>query len=626
MSFPELGLGDIEIVQPHHRYLVCWPSMHPEGRRYRWRDPEGRFGGIPPRNDLPALPAGWIEGLRITARSLDTSNYDVRAALTGGQASAMVQARFGQAIKELNLPGQSRHDTALRHVLALLRMGKNGEPGVEAILVLLRKVFIAITVADGSRNPDEAREEFDRMVTGSGCARELAQPGILDWMRRRPAVASPTGLDTAGSAMPELPPGVPSVTAPPAARPVIESIEAGFWDTRESLNQVYTTAMARMCSPWAVLGRCAARALSQVRPNVVLPDLIGGPGSLNWFGAVVARSGGGKGAAAQCARVLVPNPDLIERNVGSGEGIIAAYGRTPTDGEPSEFYESVMFNADEVDTLAALNSRTASTMLPILRSGFSGETLGFSYAAKDKRRHIPAGSYRMTLMLSVQPARAGWLLTDANGGTPQRFMWFPGTDSRIQRDRPWPSGPLDLPPPGAWQYPRTIELPPEAEDLILTEHVRRQRDDAAALDGHALFCRLKFAYALTVLDNRVEMTAEDWQLSGIAAAVSAWVRGQTLAAIEEAAHDEALERGGLRGVELHAADLQRLREGQEQVERRLAWIVRKLDEAGPDGLTTRALANKDNARSRPYHESALALGVERGLLRHVDGTTTWVRA
>lgn len=31
----------IEIIQRHHRYAVVWPSVHPSGRRYRWRSPDG---------------------------------------------------------------------------------------------------------------------------------------------------------------------------------------------------------------------------------------------------------------------------------------------------------------------------------------------------------------------------------------------------------------------------------------------------------------------------------------------------------------------------------------------------------------------------------------------------------
>ena len=61
-----------------------------------------------------------------------------------------------------------------------------------------------------------------------------------------------------------------------------------------------------MASPWAVLAYTAARALAQVRPGIMLPPLIGGPGSLNWFAAIAAASGGGKGAAIAAARHLVP--------------------------------------------------------------------------------------------------------------------------------------------------------------------------------------------------------------------------------------------------------------------------------------------------------------------------------
>ena len=96
----------------------------------------------------------------------------------------MVSARLGQAIKELNLPGMSRHDTCLRHVMAILRHGSEGQSGVEQALMTLRQVFIAVTgMPPGARTPDEATDEFNRMVTNKNVARELAQPGILDWFR-----------------------------------------------------------------------------------------------------------------------------------------------------------------------------------------------------------------------------------------------------------------------------------------------------------------------------------------------------------------------------------------------------------------------------------------------------------
>ena len=57
-----------------------------------------------------------------------------------------------------------------------------------------------------------------------------------------------------------------------------------------------------------------------MRPVVVLPRLIG-HGTLNWFGAVVSSSGGGKSAAESLACELVPGvPNVF--NLGSGEGVV----------------------------------------------------------------------------------------------------------------------------------------------------------------------------------------------------------------------------------------------------------------------------------------------------------------
>lgn len=38
IQFRDMGIGDIDIVQHHHRYVNCWPTIHPEGRPYRWID------------------------------------------------------------------------------------------------------------------------------------------------------------------------------------------------------------------------------------------------------------------------------------------------------------------------------------------------------------------------------------------------------------------------------------------------------------------------------------------------------------------------------------------------------------------------------------------------------------
>ena len=46
------GASPGEVIQQHHRYVVCPPSIHPEtGRAYRWRS-----GSITKVADLPVLP------------------------------------------------------------------------------------------------------------------------------------------------------------------------------------------------------------------------------------------------------------------------------------------------------------------------------------------------------------------------------------------------------------------------------------------------------------------------------------------------------------------------------------------------------------------------------------------
>lgn len=381
-----------------------------------------------------------------------------------------------------------------------------------------------------------------------------------------------------------------------------------------------------MASPWAVLGICAARALTQVRPNVTLPDFVGGPGSLNWFVALVARSGGGKGVANAAANLLIPKANFKQKNIGSGEGLIRIFDRPKNAEADDEINESVLVNVDEVDNLTAISGRSGSTTIGVLKSAFSGESLGFAYVNRSGLKDIEDHSYRMTLVVSVQPKKAGGLFADEGGGLPQRFMWFPAGDKRVTTDDSWPSGPLTLPSPGEWQYPRQIVIPPEAKWLI--REVRRQNvhEELNALDGHALFCREKFAYALTVLDGRVDMTSEDWELSGIAADISTYTRDLCIEQLYEAARLDAAERGALRGIEMEAADVEKLQEQVKRGQRVMKWTLHKLDDAPEGYLTQSELLQKIAGRDRKTLSDILASGnqILRGVL--VDGAVRWSRA
>lgn len=638
IAFPDLGIGDVEIIQHHHRYAVSWPSLHPEGGLYLWRDDADQLVGIPNIDGLPDFPQAWIDGLRVQPKSSFDGpvDFNVVSALTDGEPSVLVSQRFNDAVKELNLPGASRHDVCTRHVMAIARLGKSGEPGVKRALQMLCDVLVAVRRADGSGSEDVARGEFVRMLTNDRIAHELSRPGITDWigeliveemkaLESPQPVTSPAELAT-GTGLSTQSDNEGRSTQPTRPFCAYEHIERGFWQSRESLAMIYQTSMSRMAPPWGTLAHCAARALAMIPPKVVLPPIISGPGSLNWFVATVARASGGKGASKSAADVLVPKTGFVHRKIGSGEGLIAAYGKIAGDDSPPE-HESIMFTTNEIDVVKSLTQRSSSTLMPVLREGFFGEDLGFAYAAKDKRRMIPEHSYRMTLVIAAQPERMDWLLADTGGGTPQRFMWFPADDVRISRKKPWETGPLTLPALTEWIYPRTIIVPPEAQELIESECEKRAQGLGEAMDGHALFCREKFAYALAVLDGRTQMTSEDWELSEIASDISLYTRSLAADAIKDAARIEALDRGEIRGIELAAADESKQYEEAERIRHALRWCLTKIESAAANGgISTRELTQAaDSKRVRRWVPAALQIGQSNGLIAVIEGSTTWIK-
>jgi Protein of unknown function (DUF3987) len=392
-----------------------------------------------------------------------------------------------------------------------------------------------------------------------------------------------------------------------------------FWGARQSLQHIYTAALSRLAPPWGVLANVAARILTTVRPNATLPPLIGDKGSLNWFAAVAAESGGGKGASSACGAALITD-QIDVRNLGSGEGICQQFWK-PGKGRdaPPIVHEAIMFEATEIDAMTSLRERSGQTTMSVLRNGFSAETLGFSYRNND--HHIDAHTYRMTLVLSLQPGRARPLLEDADGGTPQRFQWFPGRDSRISEDSPWWPGPLTIPDAWEeWKYPRDLTVPKIVEETVKRERVKGQRGDQHALDGHALFVREKFAFALALIDNRTEMTEEDWELSGIAAEVSTRTREWVTHRLETAEDEAAEATGRTYGIRAAASNAAKDAFAANRVFAVQQLVLKRLRENGP--TATRDLRHSLNSKNgnRTWLQAALKAATEAGLIeRGPDG-------
>lgn len=607
------GTSDVEIIQRSHRYSVVYPSIHPTGNMYRWLDDDGNEVGIPRVEDLPMLPDRWVKEL--TAASVPSTagvSVDVAETLRSvpdGDMDQVVAARLDQAMTDLR-GGGSRHDATCGHVLAMLRFAEQGHRGVRSALTALCEVFVEAVTADGSRSKASALGEYKRMLTNERGHALIAASPTLDFDE----LAEVAGVVVAD--------GAPPPTGPPDTASGFDD-DDDFWDSRESLSQIRDVAYGRMVAPWAVLGAVSIRALATVPPTVTLPPMVGGKGSLNSFVASVGPSGAGKGAAHAVATELVPlGPEIGQVEVGSGEGLAHQFVRAATAGERQREEadehgmiwrrQSVLFSATEVDNLSALGQRTSATLHGKLRSAWSGEEIGFAYAAADKALTSGSHSYRLGLNVGVQPERAGALLDDAAGGTPQRFVWVSVTDPRISRDRydPAPIVPLKL--PADWpEEPWTMPVPDVAVDVVLDAHVARQRGEGDALDGHALFSRLKVMAALAVIDGRMEPTEEDWELSGVVMAHSDAVRVSVVERLKTADREAAAEKGERSGVEREAAVRTEYDTKLNRVCGVILRAVERLSDAGKpatEGAINRLIAGRDRAMKPDALEALILHG------------------
>lgn len=160
------GLDGIEIIQPHHRYCVSWPSIHPDlGTEYRWistkdgtlhRERGESYGDIPAKRDIPELPPAWVERLRVESKAAQQNG---KSALTADRLNQLYKqwaskgeqcSHVRRVLEGLDATPGSRHDTVRNAQLTLIRFGETGHPGTREALKDLEAWFeIAI---DGDRD------------------------------------------------------------------------------------------------------------------------------------------------------------------------------------------------------------------------------------------------------------------------------------------------------------------------------------------------------------------------------------------------------------------------------------------------------------------------------------------
>jgi hypothetical protein len=423
---------------------------------------------------------------------------------------------------------------------------------------------------------------------------------------------------------PDMPDEEPAVDqqAPSGQESTLEE----FWDARPVLGHIRDFARARRVGPWALLGCVLVRVVAIVPPNVMLEALVGGYASLNLYVGIVSVSGGGKGTAENAALDAIDLDYVPTFGPGSGEGIgHLFYKWDRKDQKLKQHTTSVIISAAEIDTLAALKTRQASTLFPELRKVWMGEPLGFAYVADEKRLTIPRHSYRLCLITGIQPANASPILDDHTAGTPQRFLWLPADDPDAPEQRPpepeqWPD-PLWTPHGEigvTWQPVMHVCDTARAEiDQARLAQLRGQLSEA--LDGHALLGQLKVAAALALLHGRTTgITEQDWQLAGVVRAVSDQTRQRVIHTLDQATANSNRARAE---AEAQRAIHVGRRLTDDAIQRVSRALLRQLDAAN-DWITHSTLRGKLPSRDRKYFSEAIAALKDAGQIdeRPVQGS------
>ena len=291
--------------------------------------------------------------------------------------------------------------------------------------------------------------------------------------------------------------------------------------------------------------------------------------------------------------------------MGSGEGVARTYQLPGANADDPWDRSRAIFTAPEVDSLTALGGRQGATLLPELRKVYTGESIGFANGGRATRLVLPAHSYRACVSVGVQPERAGTLLRDADGGTPQRFVWASVADPDAPEVRP------DCPDPLTVRLARwgsdvaELSVPNEARDAIDAQRlaVLRGDRDVDPLDGHAMLTRLKIAAALMILGGRTVVDADDWSLAGQVMLRSQRTRERVEMVLAE-------RRRKMNRAKAHeTADHDEV-VADSRLQRAANSILRKLEREQPlpGGKLRRALRSDQ----RDEFAAAVALLIERG--------------
>ena len=541
--------ADIEVIQPHHRYAVAPPSIHPDGRLYSLHQPDGWPvpwpDEMPDVSELAQLPAAWDDGLAAgtAGDSGELLDYDAAVELlrkvgtadecdqTDKVTELWVERTNAGEPWESNGAKFSAYRTARDGVWAIINDCALGHEGAWYALEKLREPYFH---AGARKGQPEARlaDDWRRFVT------EAIGKVNLDGERRPDKCASgDTGNGKNGRNLP-----------------------GESWKYMPELEHIRQAAYSRGRSADSVLGVVRAR-MSAFAPVGLVFDVGLGPSPITLFSALCGPPEAGKSASIQVGIDLLPEDQFGldgtfagDLPLGSGEGIPEAYyatvteqsGNSKTKQVRKKMYDQAFFHEDEGQKLVKTMAKGGNIIAETIRSAWSGTQIGQKNARSESTRIVNRGEYSIGNVIGFQPETIQGLLSkeEAASGTPQRFLYMNATDPNVPRS-------LDERP--EWPGPLTIEWP---DKIIFPDHVCAEVWEANASgasgdstagnwSAHMYWMRLRIAAHLAILRNPkgetiAKVTDGDWEWSRVAWETSVSVRdamreyGSARAAEEEA--------------------------------------------------------------------------------------------